>query len=130
MATKGKRLRSRGIFALLNRRSAQQQCPNLDDLLNGPNAQQLLDSADALLQGFIVNRLLTRAAGRCGSNQSNIVLEKTPYGYTFTLGTYTRPMEGNVTINEEIVTVALGLAHEHGLIPSGDSRKATFIMPI
>lgn len=130
METKGKRLIRRGIFSLLNRRNAQQQCPNLSDLLNGPNSQQLLDSADALLQGFIVNRLLTRAAGKCGSNQSNIVLEKTSYGYTFTLGTYTRPMASDVTINEEIVTVALGLASEHGLISSGDSNKATFIMPI
>lgn len=130
MAEKGERLRARGIFALLSRRDVRHQELDLNDLLNGENRQELLDSADSLLSSFIVPRLLKHASGRLGSNKSYMVLRQTPCGYTFTLGAYTGLIASNIKVDERIVTVALGSAPEHNLIPSGDSKQASFTMVI
>lgn len=130
MVAKGKRVKHRGIFSLLASRNAlPEQDLDLDELLSkSSNRQELLDSADSLIRGFIIPRMLKHVGSGHGLNKSDMVLQKTPSGYTFTLGTYTAPVVSSVTINEEIVAVALGSARDHDLVPSGSSRKATFTM--
>lgn len=125
--TKGKRVKHGGLLSLLSRKNVPQQTASaldIEELLSGNNREELLDNANSLITSFIIPRMLRHA----GYNKSHIVLQKTPSGYNYTLGSYTGPVESSTTINEEIVAVALGSATEHDLIPSGDSNRATFTL--
>ena len=133
MMTKGKRVKHGGLLSLLSRKNVPQQtasAPDIEELLSGNNREELLNNADSLITSFIIPRMLKHIGGGHGFNRSDMVLQKTPCGYTFTLGSYTAPIANSITISEEIVAVALESAMEHDLFPSGDSNRATFTMVI